>query len=149
MTTPAENKEIVERYFTAWDSADANGLYAVLSPDYLHHWGAGSDTTSADAMISRLDGFHAAFPDLQRTINALVAEDDLVVAYWTNTATQATDFQGAPAVDVSTTWGGFNLFRIACGMLVEGWNESDHLGRLEQSGAITPDEIESVGTPTP
>ena len=41
VTTPAENKAIVERYFAAWDSADATALYAVLSPDYLHHWGAG------------------------------------------------------------------------------------------------------------
>jgi len=148
-TTPDENKAIVERYFAAWDSVDAEGLSGVLAPEYLHHWGAGVDTTSSADMISRLDGFHTAFPDLQRMINALIAEGDLVVAYWTNVATQATEFQGASASDVAATWSGFNLFRIECGMIAEGWNESDHLGRLMQAGVIVDEELGSVGTPTP
>lgn len=148
-TTPAENKAIAEEYLSAWGAGDADRLQAVLAPDYQHHWGTSEEAASADEMIAQYREFAAAFPNMQLTINALVAEGDLVVGYSTVTATQVADFQGMPAVDMQVSWGAFNLFRISCGLVAESWNESDHLGRLIQNGTITPEEISSVGTPTP
>ena len=148
-TTPAENKAIVESYFTAWASGDTTSLAALLSPSYIHHWGIDADATGADAMLASFTEFSAAFPDIQITLMALVAENDLVVAYWQMTGTQVAEFRGTPPVDVEVTYAGFNLFRIECGLVAESWNESDHLGRLIQQGTITQDELESVGTPTP
>ena len=128
---------------------DAERLLAVLAPDYQHHWGTTEEAISADDMIAQYGEFAAAFPNMQLTVHALVAEDDLVVGYWTVNVTQVSDFQGMPAVDMPISWSGFNLLRIACGMVAESWNESDHLGRLIQNGTITPEELSSVGTATP
>ena len=148
-TTPAENKAIAEEYLSAWGAGDADRLRAVLAPDYQHHWGTTEEAISADEMIAQFNEFSTAFPNMQITVHALVAEDDLVVGYWTVHVTQVSDFQGMPAVDTPVSWSGFNLFRIACGMVAESWNESDHLGRLTQNGTITQEELSSVGTPTP
>jgi predicted ester cyclase len=100
-------------------------------------------------MLASFSEFSAAFPDIQLTMMAMVAENDLVVAYWKMTGTQVAEFRDTPPVDVEVTYAGFNLFRIECGLVAESWNESDHLGRLMQQGTITQDELESVGTPTP
>ena len=148
-TTPEENKAIVEAYFTAWGAGDATALAALLSPDYIHHWGIDADATGADAMLASFTEFSAAFPDIQLTLMAVVAENDLAVAYWQMSGTQVAEFRGTPPVDVQVTYAGFNLFRIECGLVAESWNESDHLGRLMQQGTITQDELETVGTPTP
>ncbi len=148
-TTPDENKAMAVRFHAAWDEGDTATLASLMGPDYQHHWSIGSDSTSADAMISSVEAFVAAFSGLHSTTIAIVAEGDMVATYLQISAVQVAEFRGTPPVDIPLTWGGFTLFRFECGLIAESWNESDQLGRLMQSGAITPDEIESVGTPTP
>jgi predicted ester cyclase len=148
-TTPDENRAMVVRFHSAWDAGDTATLASLMAPDYQHHWSIGSDSASADAMISSVEAFVAAFSDLHSTTIAIVAEGDMVATYLQISAVQVAGFRGTPPVDIPLTWGGFTLFRFECGLIAESWNESDQLGRLMQSGAITSDEIESVGTPTP
>jgi steroid delta-isomerase-like uncharacterized protein len=78
----------------------------------------------------------AAFPDLERTIEDMVAEGDKVVARWTAKGTHTGDFQGIPPSGRVATSSGITIFRIADGRIVEEWSESDMLGLLQQVGAI-------------
>ena len=149
-TTPDENKTIVQQFYAAWVTHDETALAGLLAPGYVHHWGFSTDTNGADAMIERLGALLKAFPDFAVEVDMILAENDLVAAHWIATGTQTGgEFQGVPPTTVSTTWTGLNIFRISCGLIVEGWNESDHLGRLIQAGIITDEELGSVGTPTP
>src|SRR4051812_19232950 len=148
-TTPEENKAIAQRYFDIWASHDATQLSELLVPDYHHHWGVWNDTTGSDVMIERVGKFLDAFPDLTHETTSAVAEGDLVVLRWTQTGTQTKPFQGIAATDTATSWSGFTEFRIDCGLIAEGWTEANHLGRLIQLEVITPDELQTLGTPTP
>jgi steroid delta-isomerase-like uncharacterized protein len=78
----------------------------------------------------------AAFPDIERSIEDLVAEGDKVVARWTARGTHTGDFQGLPPSGKVATSSGITIFRIADGRIVEEWSESDMLGLLQQLGAI-------------
>lgn len=144
-----EQKELAKQFFTAWAAHDMSLLADLLAPDYLHHWGIGNDTTGSDVMVAATSSFVQSFSDITFELGPIVAEGDLVAVHWTQTSTQTQPFQGIAASNVPVTYGGFVLFRIACGKLAEGWSEADHLGRLQRNGVITPDELETVGTPTP
>jgi steroid delta-isomerase-like uncharacterized protein len=73
-----------------------------------------------------------AFPDLERTVEDLVAEGDKVVARWTARGTNTGDFNGMPATGKVATSSGITIFRIADGRIVEEWSESDMLGLMQQ-----------------
>jgi predicted ester cyclase len=74
-------------------------------------------------------------PDLEFTVDLVVAEDDLAATYWTATGTHRGDWLGIAPTDREVTWQGINIFRFACGLIVESWGEADHLGLRQQLGA--------------
>lgn len=78
----------------------------------------------------------SAFPDLERTIEQIIAEGDKVVARWSAKGTHLGDFNGLPPTGNIVTSSGITIFRIANGRIVEEWSESDMLGLLQQVGAL-------------
>jgi predicted ester cyclase len=79
-----------------------------------------------------MSAFPNAFPDLRYNLDLLVAMDDLVVERYTASGTQDGPFQDLPATGRKATWTGINIFRIACGRIVEVWSEVDALSRRQQ-----------------
>ena len=136
-TSPEENKALVERYWAeVWTAGGAAVVAEVLAPEEVHHWGVGGDTIGPAAFTQRLTSFLTAFPDFAIQIEQLVAEDDLVVSYYTATGTQQGAWLGIPARGAQVEYTGFNLFRIRCGQIAESWGEADHLGLLRQIGGL-------------
>ena len=108
----------------------------IVAPDEVHHWGIGGDTTGFEEFSERWDLFFTAFPDLEFTVDLVVAEGDLVATHWTATGTQRGEWQGIAPTDREVTWQGINIFRFECGLIVESWGKADHLGLLSQLGAV-------------
>lgn len=77
-----------------------------------------------------------AFPDLQITVEDQIAEGDKAVTRWTFRGTHKGEFQGMPPTGKQVTMTGITIFRIANSKIVEGWNNPDLLGLLQQLGAI-------------
>ena len=77
------------------------------------------------------------FPDIQASLQDLIAEGDEVVARVEFTATQADSFRGFPATNRQITYSGMDIFRIKDGKLTERWAQRDFLGRLERLGHIS------------
>lgn len=148
-TSLEENKALIERYWAeVWTAGDEEAIAETLAPNEIHHWGVGGDTVGPDAFQERINVFLTAFPDFAVRVDLLVAEDDLVVSYWTATATQSGEWLGIPATGTSVEYTGINFFRIACGQVVESWGEADHLGLLRQLGGVPDVATPIAGTPT-
>jgi steroid delta-isomerase-like uncharacterized protein len=146
-TSPEENKALVERYWAeVWTAGGAAVVAEVLTPEEVHHWGVGGDTVGPAAFTERLTTFLTAFPDFAIQIQQLVAEDDLVVSYYTATGTQQGEWLGIQARGAQVEYTGFNLFRISCGQIAESWGEADHLGLLRQIGGL-PDLATPAAAP--
>jgi steroid delta-isomerase-like uncharacterized protein len=79
---------------------------------------------------------HEAFPDYRVTVEDQVAEGDKVATRWTARGTHKGQFQGMPPTGKQITMSGMTIFRIANGKLVEGWNNPDLLGLLQQLGLV-------------
>ncbi|MBA2596499.1 MAG: ester cyclase [Chloroflexota bacterium] len=131
-TTPEENEALATMY---WEEAvwGAQGKIAeIVAPDEIHHWGIGGDTNGFAEFSERWSAFNTAFPDLQFSVDLVMAEDDLATTLWTATGTQTGEWQGTAPTGREVTWTGINIFRISCGMIVESWGEADHAGLRAQ-----------------
>lgn len=147
-TTPEANKAMVERYWAeVWTAGGEAAIADLLAADEVHHWGVGDDTVGHEAFAERLRAFLTAFPDFAVRIDQLVAEGELVVSRWTATASHGGEWLGVAPTGTTVEYTGFNLFRIACGRIAEGWGEADHLGLLRQLGGV-PDVAPPVATPS-
>lgn len=146
--TPEQNKAIVRRlYEEAWNERELSVVEEVHATDSVHH-----DPSNPENLIgpegtkARIVEVTNAFPDLQFTIEDMVAEDDKVTVYWTTSGTHEGSFAGIPATgrrceDVP----GFILHRLEAGKIVEEWAVRDTLGLLAQLGvAVGPRATEEV-----
>lgn len=128
------NKEMVRAAFGGLEEVMArhDELY---DADWVGHF-PGMPPLDLDGHRQYSEAMSAAFPDLVRTIEDLVAEGDKVAARWTARGTHTGDFMGLPPSGSVATSSGITVFRIADGRIAEEWSESDMLGLLQQLGAI-------------
>jgi steroid delta-isomerase-like uncharacterized protein len=129
-----ENKEVVRAAFAPLETVLENHD-EIYTPDWVGHF-SGMPPLDLDGHRQYSDAMTGAFPDLERTIEDLVAEGDKVVARWTATGTNTGPFNGMPASGNFARSSGITIFRIADGRIAEEWSESDMLGLLTQIGAI-------------
>ena len=135
--TIEDNTALVRRLFEALNRgiADVNALRpdAFASDEVFHVGGHPLDYAAHadfDAMLLR------AFPDLQFTLDDLLADGEQVVARFTARGTQTDVFQGIPATGRSAVVSGIAIYRLDEGKVVEQWLEYDQLGLLQQLGVI-------------
>ena len=131
------NKALIRRFYEeVWGRGNLDAVDAIFAADYVRHdlrpgnplpGPAGQKQIAAD--------FRAAFPDLQMTLDLMVAEGDLIVARWTTEGTNIGPWGGVPPTGKRAKFSGVNIFRIANGRVVELWNHRDDLGLMQQLDA--------------
>jgi predicted ester cyclase len=153
-TTLEENKALVRRYFEEAHNEPNPAVVAdLLSDDFVRHNAAfpqqDQPPGTADD-VDRVESWLAMFPDLQISIEALIAEGDLVTAFlvWHGTQDGPIPQWDSPATGRSMEREAINIWRVACGRLTEAWVVADNLTMLRQLGIISDEELATVDTPT-
>ncbi len=108
--------------------------YTSYSPDYPYKQMGLEETRG---MISM---FRTAFPDLQGTIESLVAEGDKVIHCSTFGGTHLGELQGIPPTGKYVTITAMAVTRCEDGKIVEDRGLIDMLGLLQQVGAVPAPE---------
>jgi steroid delta-isomerase-like uncharacterized protein len=85
---------------------------------------------------ARFGAFRGALPDIEATLQEVVAQDDEVAVRYTLTGTHEGPFAGVEATGKRVTRSGLASFRVADGRLAEGWGCADTLGLLQHLGAL-------------
>ena len=80
--------------------------------------------------------FRTAFPDLQITVEDLIAKGDKVWTYTTMRGTNTGAFMGMPATGKKIDVKGVDIIRFANGKAVEHWGVNDDLTMMQQLGII-------------
>jgi predicted ester cyclase len=123
-----ENKAVVRRYFDEFHS----GRRLAIGPEIF---------ADAEGALEAARMMSTAFPDYQITINAQVAEGDMVATVWEARGTHQGEWQSPigpiAATGKAVTWTGTTTLRLANGKIADivGTNW-DHLGILQQMGAL-------------
>jgi steroid delta-isomerase-like uncharacterized protein len=69
--------------------------------------------------------FISAFPDLRVEVEAIIAQDDVVVVRWSAVGTHSGDGLGFPATHATASFRGITWIDVRDGKLREGWQSSN------------------------
>lgn len=81
-------------------------------------------------------GFWAALPDCQLTLDNLVSEGDKVACSFVVRGTHQGDLMGIPPTGKPINLTGCTILRFANGKCVERWSQADFMGMLQQLGVM-------------
>ena len=133
-----DNKALVRRLYEEQNGHNLDYLDEALVPDYVHHDPAlPPEMQHGRDNYRQLSGmFYTAFPDLQGTLEDMVAEGDKVVTRLSAYGTQTGELFGIPPTGKQIRMTAIAVHRIANGKIVEHWSELDNLGLMQQLGVV-------------
>jgi steroid delta-isomerase-like uncharacterized protein len=146
-TTPEENKALVERWFAALSGGASEDVANLAAADIVYHDPSPREESQTGGTEEWASDRGQDYPDLEVTVEQMIAEGDMVASYQRYTGTQQGDVEderGVPATGLATEWVSMGIFRIECGKIAEIWAVADDLGRLQRLGVITDEELQSV-----
>jgi steroid delta-isomerase-like uncharacterized protein len=146
-TTPEENKELVRRWFEALSGGSGDDVAALAAADIVYHDPSPQEEAQAGGAGDWASNRQQDYPDLNVTVEQMIAEGDMVASYQRYAGTHegdVEDAQGVPATGLQTEWVSMGLFRVECGKFAEIWAVADDLGRLQRLGVISEEELQSV-----
>src|SRR5882762_6053655 len=132
------NKFVIRRSFEElWNKGNLSLADQLFSPNYAHHdpstpdFGRGPESETKRATLYR-----TAFPDLQLTIEDIIAEGETVMARWSCHGTHKGDLSGIAPTGKQFTISGVTSVRLTNGKLAEGYVNWDALGLMQQLGVV-------------
>jgi predicted ester cyclase len=128
---PAEaHKEIARRVFEdLWNGGNMESATDIYAPRSTLHSPNGDSTHLFYPTCWRdsvFPGIRDAFPDLELTIDHILAEEDLVAVHYSARGTFENDIHTPsdnplPATGEEATWDGLTLYRFEDGRIAEVW----------------------------
>jgi NTE family protein len=115
-----------------YNGQDLAVLDEILDPSAIHHGAAFPDAAGVEAIKAALAGTFDSFPDINQADDATIADGDLVVIRWSGTGTHTGPWLGLEPTGKTVNFTGINIYRFACGKIVESWSEINALDVLRQ-----------------
>jgi steroid delta-isomerase-like uncharacterized protein len=133
----APNKQVSRKFTEFFSTGDETLADEVLSPDVVFHGTArDGELHGIVEMKAFVAGYRRAFPDARSTVEAQVAEGDMVVTRWLARGTHRGELGPIPATGRGFEMHGVTIERIADGKIAEVWVARDELGLLGQLGLL-------------
>ena len=132
-----QNKSIVRRWVEeGWNKRNTALIDQLFTPNFYQHETGPESVNSSETLKPFVAGYLSAFPDLQFTIEDLIAEGDKVVWRFKATGNNTGPFMGGPVTGKSVAVTGTITFRLENSRMAEAWLNLDVLGLLQQVGII-------------
>ena len=134
----AESNKIVMRNFLEFINTASESLaQELISPDAIFHVPGSPEPMRGPAGYLAIIGLmRGGFPDIQWTLEEMVAEGDKVAARFTMRGTHRGTFFGVPPTGRIITVQAMNIYHLSGGQFVEEHGQPDMLGLLQQIGAV-------------
>ena len=126
-------------YEEVFNTGTLDQVDTLISAEYIDHNPIGqSGESGIEGFKQTVRGLRFAFPDLQFTIEEILATGDKVVIRTTMQGTHKNSFLGVDPTNKQVTVTGIDIFRIADGVVVERWGTLDGLSLMEQMQVFIP-----------
>jgi steroid delta-isomerase-like uncharacterized protein len=133
-----DSKAIALRFATeGWGNVDGweKVWDEVVAADVIfHHCALPEPIHGIEAAKAFSDSLFKGFPDIQQTIEDVVAEDSGVAIHHILRGTQTGKFLGIPPTGKQIIGKGMRFFKLSDGKIVETWYETNLLGLMQQLG---------------
>jgi hypothetical protein len=134
------NKATFKRFHEAANTGDveflAKTIDEIVAPDAVIRTPLPIDANGAELLKQVWAMLFRVYPDIQLTVEDVIAEGDKVVARNTVTGTHQGEFMGVGPTGKSVTYNEIFIFRFANGRVVETWGVVDVLSQMKQLGVI-------------
>ena len=133
------NKEVARRFFEEmWNLSDLDIVEELISADMQGHAPTG-EFVGYEGERQTILGTLEGIPDLQITIDEMIAEDNKVALLTSYHGTHTGTLMGQiPPTGAEVHMTGAILFHFADGKIVEAWSFADMLGLMQQIGVTSP-----------
>lgn len=153
VTTPEENKALVENYWNeVYNEQNPERVEDFLSDDFTRNNLArpqDNEPGHADDIARAAENIED-FPDIQISVDDMVAEGEMVAARLTWTGTQEDGIAqfNTESTGNEATFALMAFYRVECSKLAEQWIVFDYLSMVRQLGLVTDAELASIGDGT-
>ena len=133
MSTEA-TKALVRRYYDACNRRDMPAVFDCLHPDCIHH--SRLSEYPKHGVAFAFEATYAAFPDMQWTIEELIAEGDRAAALVLIEGTHLGEYLGAVGTGKRVAVRSVDIARVRDDRFVEHRGVLDELHLLAQIGVV-------------
>ena len=135
-----ENKALIYRWFEeVWNQGNEKVIDELLAEDGVVHGlvdGSGQPVRGLKGFHEFHKQFRGAFPDLNISVDDVIAEGDRVVARCSVRGRHTGEHLGFEATNAPIQFEGIAIVRIKDGKIVEAWNQFDFLAMNKQLGVL-------------
>jgi predicted ester cyclase len=131
-----ENKAIMRRLYEIVKSGKFDEADEIIAVDMVDHDPVPGASQGLAGFKETARILHSAFPDMQITIDQLIAEDDVVAARFTMRGVHRGELMGMAPTGKEVTVTGMDIIRFKDGKGVEHWANQDDLGMMRQFGLL-------------
>ena len=134
-----QNVQLMRRWFQeVWNEGRLETIHELLSADAIARGQDGGESElrgpqEFEGFVRKIRG---AFSEMKVSIEDVFGAGDKVVLRWSATMTHTGNTLGIPASGQTVQSHGITIARIVDGKIVEGWDNWDQLGMLEQIGVF-------------
>jgi steroid delta-isomerase-like uncharacterized protein len=129
-----DNKAVIHRLLARLNQKDVAALDEFCTPDFINHDPANPQVRSREDFKQWFAGLSTAFPDLDFSLDDILAEGDKAAYRYTLHATQSGSWRGAAPTGKSVTITAMAFVRLREGKIAELWLNTDALGLVQQLG---------------
>ena len=126
-------------YEKAFNTGQLDQVDTVIAAEYIDHNPIGPGGESGiEGFKQTVRALRFAFPDLRFTVQQMIVNGDTVVTRTTMQGTHKNTFMGVDPTEKQVTVSGFDIFRIADGLVAERWGTLDGLTLMQQLDIFIP-----------
>ncbi len=131
-----QNKRVFERVIKeAYSKGNVDVLDEAFAPNFIEHQ-AGIVPPTAEGVRRSIALIRTAFPDMNLTIEEIIAVGDKTWARITGRGTHKGPFMGIPPTGKPIAVTVMDVCRFEGGKIVEHWGVADQLAVMAQIGAL-------------
>jgi len=133
----ADYEAMAQRWYAeVMNQGNEQVIDEICSEDFVDHDplpGTGADRAGLHDFVKLV---RSAFPDLETTVDDIIAEGDRLAVRSTFRGTHEGDFMGIPATGKKVEVSNYDFVRFENDMCVEHWGTIDSAALMEQLGAV-------------
>jgi steroid delta-isomerase-like uncharacterized protein len=136
-----ENKEIVRRFWGAWEEGNIGLVDELVGSDYVNHSpGMPDQPEGPEGIKAVVNMFRGGMPDLRVVIEDVIAEGEKVMMRYRIEGTHEGELFGVPPTGRRVSIESITVERVSGGKIREHWRVTDTLDMMQQLGAIPAPE---------
>jgi steroid delta-isomerase-like uncharacterized protein len=133
MPTPEET--LIQLYDGVWNGNNPETADELVHEAYtIHNRELAAEMEGPELYKALASGTREVFPDMEFTVEDMIASGEKVALRWTMTGTHEGPMFGVEPTGREVELTAIEMNRFAKGKLIETWTQSDQLGLMQQLG---------------